>query len=516
MEEPQEDGVKSFGKRIFEFTLGTGISRITGLGREILMAYLFGVSKFTDSFLVAFTIPNLLRDLFAESALSASFVPILTKKKLQERRIFAYRIFHLLLLTTGLLVVMGILLSPWIVKIIAYGFTKDPERLKLTVSLTRWMFPFLLFVSLSAWAMGIINSHHRFFIPSVASTGFNLGTIVITLLTYTYFYTHGPSPIHSMALGVLLGGALQFMIQIPTLMGLKYRYLPASFWHQDVKRAIKLWIPVTFGFAFTRINVAVDTFLITFLGPGSVSYIKYAYRIMHLPLGLFGIAVGAVSLPALSEVHNVKEELYKRLEKTVSYSLLLSIPSGLLLAGGSLTFVDLLFRYGKFSYSASINTAWALSLYSLGIPAFSMIKSLNSLYYALENTKTPTLFSGVGVMMNIVLNISLMQIMGFKAFPLATSISNTSVVLLSVWHLKKYYKIPPSLYIKDLPHIFISSLLSSIPVYFISLWQSGNIVIRVLKSFLSILIFLLIFLLILYIFSKHYRKYINLILQVHR
>ena len=502
--------MKSFGKRVLEFTAGTGISRITGLGREIMMAYLFGVSKLTDSFLVAFTIPNLLRDLFAESALSASFIPILAKKAKKERKVFAYQIFHLLLFITGFLTIIGMIFAPYIVKLMAYGFNNDPERLSLTISLTRWMFPFLILVSISAWAMGIINTHHHFFIPSVASTGFNIGTIVITLITYTYFYLHGPSAIHSMALGVLVGGLLQFVIQIPTLFKYKFGYKPYfSFWNKDIKRAIKLWLPVTFGFAFTRINVAVDTFLISFLKTGAVSYIKYGYRVMHLPLGLFGIAVGVVALPSLAESVKDINELTKRLKEAFSFSLLLSIPSAIFLVSGSITSIDLLFRYGKFSINDSINTAWALGLYSVSIPAFAIIKSINSLYYAFENTKTPMILSGIGVLLNIVLNLSLMKIMGFKAFPLATSISNSFVMLSLILILKKKYGILPSSYIEEPLKLILVSLIAGTPVFFISLWKVNNIGLRIFKLFSSLFIFIVSFIFIISFTSEHYKNYLK-------
>ncbi|UCC11753.1 MAG: murein biosynthesis integral membrane protein MurJ, partial [candidate division WOR-3 bacterium] len=287
------------------FTIGTAISRVLGLVRESVFAFLFGAGFSTDAFNAAFRIPNLMRDLFAETALSAAYIPVLSEiqqKSRDEQNRLASNIFLILFIVVGIVVAVGMLLSPLLVRIITYGFGAVPNKLALTSQLTAVMFPFLLFIALAAWAMGYLNTEKEFFVPSVAPAFFNIISIAIPVILYTYFTQRGMDPIFGMAIGVTAGGLMQFMIQIPRLYRSGFRFhLYLNFRDPNIKRIFLLFIPVAFGLAASRINITVDLFLISFLQERSMTWLNYAFRVMHLPLGLFGIAVGTVALPTISQ-----------------------------------------------------------------------------------------------------------------------------------------------------------------------------------------------------------------------
>ena len=292
-------------KGIRAFTIGTAISRVLGLVRESVFAYLFGAGRSTDAFNAAFRIPNLFRDMFAETALSAAFIPVLTtekKKGKEAQNLLASNVFNILLIVVGIIVVLGIIFSPYLVKIIAFGFGSVPNKLNLTANLTAIIFPFLLFIAIAAWAMGYLNTEQEFFVPSLAPAFFNVLSIASPIVLYAYLVNRGIDPIFGMAIGIILGGLMQFCIQIPMLYKKGFHYkLYLNFKDTNLKKAFKLFIPVAIGLAATRINVTVDTFLISFLAERSMTWLNYAFRIMHLPLGLFGIAVGTVALSTISK-----------------------------------------------------------------------------------------------------------------------------------------------------------------------------------------------------------------------
>lgn len=417
-----------FTRRVSNFTVGTLISRIAGLGRESVFAYLFGAGFATDAYQVAFRIPNLLRDLFAESALSAAFVPTfidnLTHKERKEVWKFASNMFNTMFIFIGILCVLGIIFAPHLVKIIAYGFGATPGKQALTSVLTRIMFPFLLFVALAAWTMGILNAFHHFFIPALAPAFFNVFSIVVPVISYKFFVARGMEPILGMAYGVTIGSIFQLAIQLPLLFKKGFRY---SFYlnlkDKQLQRVFFLWIPTILGFASYQINFAVNTFLVTFLQQGSITWLNYAYRVMHLPAGLFGVAIGSVAVAEFSSrvsqdtIGSLKERLHHAL-KLVS---LLTIPIATLFLVLSVPICRVLFERGKFLSIDTINTAQALMLYAPGIFAAAGVRSLAACFYALKDTKTPA-FTGLGiVVLNFLINISLMGKIGFRTFPLATS-----------------------------------------------------------------------------------------------
>ncbi len=430
--------MEDIARGVRSFTVGTALSRVMGLVRESVFAHLFGVGAATDAFNVAFRIPNLLRDLFAETALSAAFVPVLTgekaKSKDAENRL-ASNIFNVLFVMTGIVSVAGLLLAPVLAKGIAFGFGDIPGKIDLTARLTAVLFPFLLFVSLGAWAMSYLNTEKSFFVPSVAPALFNLFSILVPVLTYGWYVSRGGEPIFGMAVGVLVGGLMQFLIQVPQVRRKGFRY---SFYlnlrDPAFRRVMALFLPVAIGLAGTRINVLVNTILVTPLAEGSVSWLNYAFRIMHLPLGLFGIAVGTVALPSLSKlvIDNDVAGVRTTLMDSLKMVLFLTVPTSVLIAFLARPITRIIYQRGHFTAEDTLATASALVLYALGIPFMAGLRNVASVYYAYKDSKTPMWASFASIALNIALNLALMGPLGFMAFPLSTSLAAVLNVALLV------------------------------------------------------------------------------------
>ncbi len=421
--------MEDISRGVRSFAAGTAISRVMGLVRESVFAHLFGVGAATDAFNVAFRIPNLLRDLFAETALSDAFVPVLTAEKAKSREAqnrLASNIFNILFVVTGLISLAGLLAAPYLAKAIAFGFGRVPGKIDLTAQLTAVLFPFLLFISLAAWAMSYLNTERSFFVPSLAPAAFNLFSILVPVLTYGWFVAHGREPIFGMALGVLAGGLMQFAVQAPLLRRKGFRWSPVlSFRDPAFRKVMALFIPVAIGLAGTRINVLVNTILVTPLAEGSVSWLNYAFRVMHLPLGLFGIAVGAVALPSLSKlvVEGNTEAIRGTLADSLKMVLFLTVPTTALLIGLSVPVTRAIYERGRFTAADTLATAAALVLYVAGIPFMSALRNVAAVFYAHKDARTPMLASFASIGLNIVLNVSLMWVIGYLAFPLSTSLA---------------------------------------------------------------------------------------------
>jgi putative peptidoglycan lipid II flippase len=400
-----------------------------GLVRESVFAHLFGVGAATDAFNVAFRIPNLLRDLFAETSLSAAFVPVLTAEKAKGKEAqnrLASNIFNVLLVVTGAVALAGLLAAPALAKAIAFGFGSVPGKIGLTAQLTAVLFPFLIFVSLAAWAMSYLNTERSFFVPSVAPAAFNFFSILVPLLTYGWYVARGKEPIFGMAVGVLVGGLMQLLVQAPSLRRKGFRWSPVlSVRDPEFRRVMALFIPVAIGLAGTRINVLVNTILVTPLAQGSVSWLNYAFRIMHLPLGLFGIAVGTVALPSLSKLvlANDVPAVRSTLADSLKMVLFLTVPTSALIACLAVPVTRAIYERGRFTTADTLATAGALVLYVLGIPFMSALRNVAAVFYAHKDAKTPMVASFASIALNIVLNLTLMGVLGFLAFPLSTTLA---------------------------------------------------------------------------------------------
>ena len=390
-------------------SLATMLSRVFGLVREQLIAHLFSRTA-TDAFYVAFRIPNLLRDLFAEGAMSSAFVPTFTdylqKKGREEAWRLASMVTNLLLVLLSLMTLLGILASNWLVDKFAGHFSSVPGKLELTVLMTQIMFPFLPLVAVAAITMGILNSHGRFFIPALAPALFNVGSILTALLLYFWLPQRGLEPILGMAIGTLVGGLLQLVIQIPPLLrqGFKY-YFKFDLSHPGVQKILILMGPGTLGLAANQINIFVNTWLATSQGEGAVSWLNYAFRLMHFPIGIFGVAIATAALPTFSSHVSRREtqELRETLLSSLRMVFLLNIPASVGLIFLSTPIISLIYQHGRFNAADTRSTANALIFYSIGLFAYSAVKLLVPVFYALGHSRVPVIISAAAVGSNIVL-----------------------------------------------------------------------------------------------------------------
>ncbi len=402
---PAESVVRSAGL----VSVAMGMSRVTGLLREIVMARLFGAGFIYDAFLLGFRIPNLTRDLFAEGALSAAFVPIFTQtlehKGRKEAALLSNLVATALILVVGLFCLGGIAFAPVWVNLLASGFHQVPGKFELAVKLTRIMFAFLLLVALAAQAMGVLNACNRFAVPALASTFFNIGSVAFGLILGYVLGPHlGIDPITGMAIGVVLGGALQLAWQVPSLRAEGFRFRPAFDWnHPLLRKILRLMGPAIVGNAAVQINVLVITnFASRIPGNGPVSWLGYSFRFMQLPLGLFGVAIASATLPAISRSAGVGDfdEFRRTLSKSLGMVFLFTLPSavGLIVLGR--TMIGAIYQGGKFSAFDTEQTAVALSCYALGLAGYSALKVLNPAFYALHDARTPMIVSLLSIAVN--------------------------------------------------------------------------------------------------------------------
>ncbi|MEO8574767.1 MAG: murein biosynthesis integral membrane protein MurJ, partial [Pyrinomonadaceae bacterium] len=396
-------------------------SRVLGLGREMVFAHFFGTGFLNDAFQLAFRIPNVLRDLFAEGALSAAFVKVFTDYQINKSEQEAWRLASLVLnalaVVLSIVTIVGILLSRQFVNLIAEGFS--PEKAALATTLTQIMFPFILLVALAAVAMGVLNTKGVFGIPASASTVFNIASIAFGLV-FAYWLSGGswvasmdenvvPDgaaqwAIIGMSIGTLIGGAAQFLMQLPSLHKVGFRFLPIlSFTDPGVKRVMRLMGPAILGTSAVQINVLVNTFFVSGIDHG-ISWLGYAFRLMQFPIGIFGVAVGTASIPVLSRL--AAEGRTKDFRDTLSSSMnlvfLLTLPSacGLIVLGEPIIRLLYLHAGGAFKEADVPMTAWALSGYAIGLTGYAAIKVLSPAFYAMDDAKTPMLVGVASILVN--------------------------------------------------------------------------------------------------------------------
>jgi putative peptidoglycan lipid II flippase len=410
--------------------VATMTSRVLALVREQVLAYYFGAGNAVDAYNVAFRIPNLVRDLFAEGAMSAAFVPTFTRTLTTQGRDAAWRlgrhVVTALLVATGVLVVLGIVFARPLVTAFAGSFGEVPGKLELTVFLTRLMLPFLMMVALAAASMGMLNSLNRFFLPALSPAMFNVGSLAC-LLVLTPFMGHlGLPAITAAAIGVLVGGMGQAALQWPMLRREGFRYRPALDWRDPgLQRVLILMGPGTLGLAATQINVFVNTVLATGEGTGAVSWLNYAFRLMYLPLGIIGVSIATAAIPAISR-HAARNDLAgvrKEVASGLSMMLLLNIPATLGLIVLARPIVALLFERGQFTPADTQATALALACYAIGLTGYSAVKIASPTFYALHESRTPVLVSMGSVAVNVALNLVLVRHYSYYGLAIGTSIA---------------------------------------------------------------------------------------------
>jgi putative peptidoglycan lipid II flippase len=387
-------------------------SRVLGLIREQIFAWLFGGGKEMDAFTVAFRTPNMLRDLFAEGALSTAFITTFSKKIVNEGEDSAWRLASkvatLVIIALSLIVLIGILIAPWLVKIMAPGFAAVPGKAELTVLLARVMYPFILMVSLGALTMGMLNARNVFGVPAMASSFFNIGSIVGGVAVGWWIDPHfGPRALVGLACGTLIGGALQLGVQMPALRRVGFHFRPDFAWRDEgVRTILRQMGPAVIAASSVQLNVFINTWFASWLEDGTAYRLNIAFRLMQLPLGIFGVALGTVTLPALSRAaaQGRSEEFRTLLAKGLRLALLLTGPAtiGLILLARPI--ISLLYEHGKFSAHATDQAAIALGGYAIGLCAYSCLKILAPAFYAIDRRRTPMCVSFGAVFLNVALN----------------------------------------------------------------------------------------------------------------
>ncbi|MBC7396400.1 MAG: murein biosynthesis integral membrane protein MurJ [Bdellovibrionales bacterium] len=422
------------------------ISRILGLVREQVFAAMFGASNATDAYQIAYRIPNLLRDLFAEGAMSAALVPTFVRVRKTEGDPrswqLATRVFVVLFATVSFLSLLGMIFAEPLVRMYAGAFQEVPGKFELTVRMTRTMIPFFPLVALAASFMAILNACGKFFVPSFASAMFNLVSITVGVSLAHVFPHYGRAPIEGMAYGVVAGGLVQALIQWPLLK--RQGYAPVwktPLWGSAIedpalRKMMLLMVPGTMGLAATQINILVNSIFATSLGAGAVSWLNYSFRLMQFPIGIFGVSLAAATLPVFTLYWSEKrhEEASQSLLKSLKRVFAINFAASAGLVALGVPIISLIFEHGKFHFLDTAATAQALAAYSLGLTAYSVVKVLVPICYALGATKTAVFSSIFSVLTNLIFNFIFVKRLGFVGLALGTSLTATLNAVL-LWTL---------------------------------------------------------------------------------
>jgi putative peptidoglycan lipid II flippase len=394
--------------------MATLASRIMGYIRDMVMSWAFGTTVAADAFYVAYRIPNLLRELLAEGSMSAAFIPVftetLTKGSKEEAKRLANAVFARLLVILVIVTVLGIIFAPFIVKVIAWGwkFKDHREKFLLAASLTRMMFPYLLFIGLAALAMGMLNSLRSFLFPALSPVMLNVMTISSVFLLSPRM----PEPIMGAAIGVVLGGLMQFLIQLPGLkrqgMMLTPRFTPS---HPGVRKIGALALPVFVSSSVTQLNIFISTILASFLATGSITYLFYGMRFIHFPLGIFGVAIATAVLPTLSAqaARQETESFRETLSLGIRLVFFIMFPAMAGLITLRVPIINLLLEHGEFNRVSTLGVSAALLYYAMGLWAFAGVRVVSQAFYSLQDTKTPVRIAMLALAANIVLSMLLIQ-----------------------------------------------------------------------------------------------------------
>jgi putative peptidoglycan lipid II flippase len=414
----------------------TLVSRVLGLARDAVIAAFFP-KRLTDAFFVAFTIPNVLRRLLAEGALTIAFIPTFTDyhrhRSSAEAKDFVYSAYTTLCVVLFGVSIIGVLAAPGLVRLFAWGYVDDPQKFSTAVHLTQVMFPYIFFVSLTALAMGVLNTLGHFAGPAVSPALLNVAMIGSVVGLGALFEKMGIPLIYTLAVGVILGGLFQFALQLPLMA--RFGYLPKLRWnpgHPGVKRVVRLMGPAVFGLALYQLNVLLARLLASFLEHGAVTYLYYAQRLIEFPMGVFAVAVATAATPTFSA--HVKAGDLDRMKTALGNSLRLTLfivlPSmaGLVFLGKPL--IAAFFQRGQFSYAMTEATYRALLAFTVGLWAAAAIRQLVPAYYALDDSKTPVKAAAVGLLVYVGAGLALMGPLGHVGLALAVSAS--SVVNVSI------------------------------------------------------------------------------------
>jgi len=515
----------SIAKRAGRMSLAVGISRILGLVREQVFAFLFGAGFYSDAFLLAFRIPNLFRDLFAEGAFSTAFISVFAKQAEKEKQKTLARDISLVLsicvLTLSLVLYFT---APAVVELLASEFKSSEGKFELTVGLTRFLLPFLFFASLAALCMGILNTMGSYFIPAMGAAAFNVASVVIGGgLGFYFLKSNDTSSIWGFAVGSIVGGFLQWAVQWGRMR--EYGFTPAlgllnlfrpkrwklAFENPAVKRVFIIMGPSVIAVAAMQINVMVNTFFAAGLEEGSVSWLVYAYRLVHFPMGIFGVAISMASLPELSRLVSQPLQFGNTLKRALRMATILTIGStaGLIFLGEPI--VALIFERGRFIVEDTIQTNDALTFYSIGLIAFALNKILLMAFYAMENIWIPSMISAFSIVTNLVFAYYFSTTMGHEGLALSVSLSSIlNVFMLLGFLLRKKINVFDLRWLK----IILASMVAIIPMWLAVQLDLVGIVLR--HRFDGVFVFAPLLLLLIAVLGAAYVSTVALFTQEGR
>ena len=404
----------------------TSLSRITGFVRDMIYAQLFGAGAGTDAFFVAFRIPNFLRRLFAEGAFSQAFVPVFSEYQTQRSPAEMKELVDQVTGTLGAILfaitAAGVLAAPLLILLFAPGFTVDANKYQLTVEMLRITFPYLLFISLTALAGGVLNSCGKFAIPAITPVLLNLTMIAAAL----GLAPRMAQPVMGLAWGVFIAGIVQLGFQVPFLLRLKLLPRPRWGWaSQGVQQVLKLMLPALFGSSVAQVNLLIDTLIASFLVSGSVSWLYYSDRLVEFPLGIFGVALGTVILPKLSRQHAGAETdgFSQTLDWALRWALLIGVPATVALTILAGPILSTLFQYGEFDARDVTMSTRSLIAFALGLVAFMLIKVLAPGFYARQDTRSPVKYGVIAMVANTTMVLILVWPLAHAGLALATSLA---------------------------------------------------------------------------------------------
>ncbi len=462
--------------------LATFAGRILGVGRDILMAVYFGTGRDADAFGVATRVPTLLRDLFAEGAMSAAFVPTFTRYLTREGRAAAWRlgseVINALLIVTGVLVLLGIVFADPLVGRIASEYARVPGKLEETIQLTRVNMPFLLLIAVAAACMGMLNALKRFFVPAFSPAVYNIVFIVCLAAGVPLFRAIGLAPVMAMSAGMLLGGLAQIVVQWPLLHREGYRHT----WTIDprdpaLRELLVLMGPGALGVAAAQVNLLVNTVLAT-NESGAVAALQYAFRLMYLPIGIFGVSIATAAIPDLARQAAVGSypDMRRTLSTGLRLMLMLNVPAtiGLMVLSGPI--VELVFQRGQFTSDSTLRVASALFFYAPGVIGYSIVKIASPSFYSLQDARTPVAIGVVTILANIGLNIWLDRLMGFRGLALGTAIAaNVNACLLLVLLARRLGGMDARRVMVSLVKITAASAVMGVAAYYGESWLHARL-----------------------------------------
>ncbi|NLK49513.1 MAG: murein biosynthesis integral membrane protein MurJ [Candidatus Cloacimonetes bacterium] len=433
---------KKLLRNISMMSIAVTISRFIGLIRDTVMAYFFGTTWLNDAFIVAYKIPNLLRALFGEGALSTAFVPLYNeigiKRGKREQINFALQVISLLCFFLSILTLLGLIFTPWIVRIFYPGLAEQTKL--LAIDLSRIMLPYLFLIGLSSTLIAILNSHDYFFMTGLSSALLNIGMLATIFIPWIIFKPQKEALVYWAAWGVFVGGILQTVVNFPYLRKVGYRFkIILKFKGEALEAMWKRFIPSMIGIGIREINIIADSLMASFLAVGSITALDLGNRLIHMPMGIFAISTGTALLPLYSR--HITHKNYDDLSESLRFSaislayVMLPITLMILLLSGD--FVYLLFQRGAFDDRASLMTQQALFYYGIGLLFYSLNQTITPLFYASKDTRTPVKIAAFVVSLNIVLNFILMQFLGHRGLALSTSFTALVNYNVLLWQIRK-------------------------------------------------------------------------------